>query len=125
MRKENQVEQQLEKEWFDVEKCRNVFNREKKAAQVAVQELYGDNISKESAHEAKEQLGVEVYQKSLSEIRQFNKELSKRINKIILAEVFEKAEFHGKLNSIGVTLDRAKNQFNWDNPILDYIGEVE
>lgn len=110
---------------FDIDKCRNVFEREKRQALVAADELYGDNISKEKAMIAKKELGEETYKKSLAEIRKFNKELSKRIRKITLEKEFEELEFKRTVNAIGVTLDHAMRQFNWDNPILDYIEEVQ
>lgn len=116
---------EVEEVEFNADKCRNVFNREKKQAIIAVKELYGDNISKEKAEAAKEELGEQVYRESLTEIRRFNKEVSKRIDRIVLGEVFGEAEFRKTLNTLGVTLDHAMRQFNWNNPVLDYIEEVQ
>lgn len=79
-----------------------------KEARVAIAELYDIDLNKTNLFEAIKDLGVNVVERSVKEIRDFCADLNE---KIVAAKDY---------SSVGVVMTNAVSNYNWENPILDY-----
>ena len=110
---------------FNKKKALEVFRREKKSAFTAAKEIYGLALSldEESQKEARKILGTEVYLQCIKEISEFNENVVLRIEKVSLQKDCTELQFKQAKKAIWIAMDKAKNKFNWDNPILDFVPE--
>jgi len=71
-----------------------------------------------------EEIGGPEVEKFLKELDDFKHRLHEKIAEVALPETFTEADVKKELNKLGVIMSNAKNTFNWDNPILNYIPDV-
>jgi len=98
------------------------FKRELKEAKQAAKELYSiENIDLDWAGS---ELTAEDYIKSLAELMEFNSNLEKKLNAIVINDDDSVVSINSKKSLIGIIMNAASTAFNYDNPILNYFMEV-
>lgn len=98
------------------------FKRELKEAKLAAKELYSiENIDLDWAGN---ELSAEEYIKSVAELLEFNSNLEKKLNEIVINDDDSVVSINSKKSLIGTIMNAASTAFNYDNPILNYFMEV-
>lgn len=78
-------------------------------ARIALRETYGCDLNATDVVSAVKDLGINVFEKALKEIRTFNENIDRR-----LVEASDASQ-------MGNIMADARVQFNWENPLLDYM----
>ena len=110
----------------DRAQCTMKLRQALKEAHVANDELYSlgsmENFDFEAALT---DLSAEEFLSSKKEIESFHDEVKAKLSEIKLAKDFSWADFQKQYNKIGCVMSWATQTFNYDNPLLNYVGEEE
>lgn len=74
--------------------------------------------AKKGALKAADELYDAIY------FNEFNHEVKDELKAIGLSKDFTLEEFHQKFNKIGMVMDKASKNFDWNSPLLDLIPDV-
>ncbi len=72
-------------------------------------------------------MSKEEFMKNTSEVKSFHEKVSKMLSevKVVLPKNFDLATFRKEYNKVGQVMSWASSNFNYDNPILEFVGEEE
>lgn len=110
----------------DRKNMRSQLRNAVREAKVANDELYsiGDMASFDMKG-ALEVMTDSEFVKNFKELVDFHKKVNEELSQInvVLPQNFDLKTFRKEYNKVGAVMSRASTNFNYDNPILDFIGE--
>lgn len=112
-------------EMIEKEKARKIYKKELNLAKAAGKTLYCVEMSSLPMEQILQDMGEKAFQSCFQELQEFYKNLETELQKCSLPENFSNDEYKKSMNHLGCVMSRANANFNWDNPILEYVCDEE
>ncbi len=100
-------------EYEDLEKVKKMSKKEAlKQARIALAQTYNVDLNATDIVQAVKDLGIDKFEKALTEIKNFIKSTDAQ-----LVESKDAAQ-------IGMVMNKARTTANWDNPLYNYVEDI-